>query len=205
MIINTHIGEAGVTLDGRDFVFRPTLARIAEIGTPAEIVEVFALVMSEPTTRAHWLYRMVAALGVLYACADQFDTDLERLLGGACPAPRRYTPGRLPASAVIAMARQLLKHGVVGVQLDSLRRPQQRQRGDYKAEFEAAQFAAMAVAHLGMTTAEAWGMTMTSIIQALAAKFPPEQDKHGEPMTLERNDAAVSWIEKVNALRAQKS
>ena len=207
MTTNPHIGEASAQVGEREFVFRPTLVRIAEIGTPAEIVEVFALVMSEPTSRTHWVQRMVAALVVLYACADQFDRDLERLLGAASPWPQRYNPGVMPADDVIHLARQMLRHGVVGVQLEAFKRQQQeqgRQRGDYSAEFSPAEFAAQAVAHLGVTVDQAWSMTMTSIVQALAAKYPPPRDPAGPPVTLERNDAATAWIAKVNALRKQQ-
>lgn len=201
MRANTHIGEAAVTLDGVTFMFRPTLANIAEIGSPTEIVETFALVMSEASTPEHQWQQLGAALRVLYHCADDLTPELERLLGQwVDPTPRRYAPGRMPVHTIVALARQMLRHGVVGVPLEPHEQPLQ-QGDDYAPEFKAAEYVALAVAHLGMRVEDAWRMTMTSLTQVLSAKFPPDKSKQVTPRDLERNDKAVAWLERVNAAR----
>lgn len=205
MRTNTHIGEASAQFDGVTFVFRPTLANIAEIGTPTEIVEVFALVMSEPTDRNHWWQQLGASMGVLYHCADEFTPALERLLGQwVDPTPRRYTPGAMPAGAVVAMARQMMRHGVVGVPLDDAKTVS-RPDTEYSKEFKASEMVAMAVAHLGVSIDEAWRMTMTSIVQILAAKFPPDKKKTVTAQDLEKNDRSVAWLKRVNAQRKKEA
>ena len=195
----THIGEAAVHLNDRVFIFRPSLANIAQIGTPAEIVETFALVMSQAQDNSHWFEQIGASMRVLYACCDQFDRELEGLIGHWVPHPRRYTPGKMQPAVVLAIARQMMLHGVVG----DVERQQSSSQGDYKSEFNAGEMAAMAQAHLGLSVSEAWSMTMTSLIRTLTAKYPPQKGdgKGGPTMTVEQNDAAVSWLEKVNKLR----
>lgn len=202
MRANTHIGEASAQLDGVTFMFRPTLANIAEIGSPAEIVETFALVMSDAVEPAHQWQQLGAALRVLYHCADELTPELERLLGNwVDPHPRRYTPGRMPVHAIVALARQMMRHGVVGVPLQQPNGKPLQNSDDYTPEFKAAEYVAMAVAHLGMTIADAWQMTMTSLVQILASKFPPDKRTTVTDKDLERNDKAVAWLERVNAAR----
>lgn len=202
MRANTHIGEASAQLDGVTFMFRPTLANIAEIGSPTEIVETFALVMSDAVEPAHQWQQLGAALRVLYHCADELTPELERLLGNwVDPYPRRYTPGRMPVHAIVALARQMMRHGVVGVPLQQPNGKPLQNSDDYTPEFNAAEYVAMAVAHLGMTIADAWQMTMTSLVQILASKFPPDKRTTVTDKDLERNDKAVAWLERVNAAR----
>lgn len=206
MRANTHIGEASAQFDGVTFMFRPTLANIAEIGTPAEIVEVFALVMSEAAEPAHQWQQLGAALRVLYHCADELTPDLERLLGNwVDPYPRRYTPGRMPVHAIVALARQMLRHGVVGVPLDEPAGKRLTNKNDYSDQFKAAEYVAIASAHLGVSIGDAWQMTMTSLVQILAAKFPPDKRTTVTEKDLERNDQAVAWLERVNAARKKEA
>lgn len=199
---NVHIGEASAQLDGVTFMFRPTLANIAEIGSPTEIVETFALVMSEASTPEHQWQQIGAAMRVLYHCADDLTPDLERLLGQwVDPTPRRYTPGRMPVHAIVALARQMMRHGVVGVPLDQPAGKPLTNKNDYSDQFKAAEYVAIATAHLGVSIGDAWQMTMTSLVQILAAKFPPDKRATVTEKDLERNDQAVAWLERVNAAR----
>lgn len=210
MTIITEIGEAGVTVDGHEFVFRPTLANIARIGTPREIVDAFVCLYARPDltphewrnrqiVAEHWRRQIEWAATILYACCD--DPDVGRLVGSVHP-PRRYAPGLLPAEAMVAIARQLIRHGVVG---DVKKENTSGEKGEYQSEFKAAELAAFAQAHLGVSTAEAWGMTVTSIVQALQAKYPPPKEKGGPPMTEERNAQAMNWLDKINEQRKRRA
>ena len=207
MTIITAIGEAGVTVRGREYVFRPTLANIANIGTPTEIVEAFACLFGAPELTEypwrnaqliaqHWRRQVEWAATVLYACCD--DPTVGDLIGSVHP-PKRYAPGLLPVESMLALARQMLRHGVVG---DAARKQSGGGgQGEYMTEFKAADLAAAAQAHLGVSTTEAWQMTVTSIVQALQAKYPPPKEKGGPAMTEERNAEAMAWLDKVNAAR----
>lgn len=206
MHVLTHIGEAAVTVGEREFVFRPTLAAISRIGSPAEIVEAYACLMSQPeltqhtwrnrqVVTAHWRQQLHWALVTLICCCD--DPDVDWLIGSAHP-PHKYRAGKMPVEAVMILARQMLRHGVVG----EVKRDQPTAReGEYSPEFNASTFAALAQAHLGVTSEQAWSMTMTGLLQTLHAKYPPPKEKGGPPVTVDRNDRAMAHLRKINAAR----
>lgn len=218
MRVLTEIGEASAQLGDRIFVFRPTLAHIAEIGTPAEIVEAFALLHSLPpaaphpsaqprVNRSHYYAQLGMAVQVLYCCCD--DPDVGDLVG-SCHPPYKFKSGAMAPDAVIAIARQMMRHGIVGVMPEADRPKSSAGGEDYTPEFKAVEMAAIAQAHLGVSMSDAWDMTMTSLLRAMAIKYPP-LDKDGRPlangpaMTVEDNDAAVSWLQQVNKLRGAKN
>lgn len=180
-------------------LFRPSLTNITQIGSPTEIVETYALIMAD---EAPWFERLTRCIDVLYACADRFDADVERLIGHHNPFKRRYTPGRIPPAAVVAIACQMMRHGVVG----DMERQRTKQGDEFTREFQAVDMAAMAQAHLGVSVDESWQMTMTSIVRAMASKYPlPDDQKIAGGMTVEDNDKAVAWLKQVNKLRGAKN
>lgn len=207
MHILTEIGEIGLEYQGREYRLRPSLAAMARIGTPAEIVEVFGLVLGgppEPTgnpvlDRPRWRAwgreQFRAALSVLHACCDD---DLSPLIGWTTER-MTYRPGAMPAANITVLARELLRHGVIG---DVPTDPRQPKRGKFSPEFHARDFAALAMAHLGLSEAEAWQMTMTSFILAMRAKFPPpETPTKDDAPSEEAHDATMAWLAAVNAKR----
>lgn len=193
MQILTDIGEIGIHA-GRDVVLRPSLAAIASLGEPREIVEVFARVMSGDH---------MDSLGVLFACADE---DVSDIFGAyeVRDDAIRYVPGAAPAAHVVPLAQHLMRHGVVGVAKPLPRRADAEDQ--YLTEFDAKGHAALAMAHLGLTEREAWAMTMTGLVAALRAKFPPSaKDSPGaRAPTKEEHDATMEWFERVEAARRAK-
>lgn len=193
MSVLTQIGEIGIQA-GRDVVLRPSLAAIASLGEPREIVETFARVMAGD---------VMDCLGVLFACADEDVSDLfgfYELRGDAI----RYIPGTAPAAHVVPLAQSLMRHGVVGVAKPLPRRADAEDQ--YLTEFDAKEHAALAMAHLGLTEREAWNMTMTGLVAALRAKFPPSaKDSPGaRAPTREEHEATMEWFERVEAARRAK-
>lgn len=199
MRANTLIGQAMVQTEDISVLFTPSLSNITQIGSPTEIVEAYALVMAD---EAPWFERLTRCIDVLYACADRFDADVERMIGHYNPIKRRYTPGRIEPRAVIAIACQMMRHGVIG----DMERQRTKQGDDYTREFLAVDMAAMAQAHLGVSVDESWQMTMTSIVRAMASKYPlPDDQKLGGGMTVEDNDRALAWHKQVKKLRGAKN
>lgn len=219
----TAIGEVGIETGGRSYLLRPSLFSMSQIGTPAEIVEATAILMSpEPEhpalIKAFRRLRFDRALTVLYACSGA--QDLGDLVGGLAPSGRgpielfnapfdfnelgkincrpRYLPGRLPMSDIVALAQGLIRHGVMGDV-----EPDPGRTGEALKEFKAADYVAAAIAHLGMSESDAWNMTMTSFIQVMRAKYPPPPGP--KPMTANDVDATLARLKKINALRAGKS
>lgn len=181
----TSVGEIVIHAD-RDVLLRPSLSAMASLGDPTEIVEIFARVMSSSFTDC---------LGVLYACADQ---DVSGLFGFH-NEKLNYVPGEIPQEHIVLLAQCLMKHGIVGV-CDT---PKNTEKG-YLKEFDAKKFASLAVAHLGMNESDAWNMTMTGLVSALQAKYPPEKEAGSDAPTKEEYNETMAWFERVEANRKLK-
>lgn len=208
----TAIGEVGIEVEGRSYLLRPSLFSMTRIGSPAEILETFALLCGGEPPRvfpdcpvldaaAKWRRdRFSAALIVMNSCTED---DLGELIGGFS-GPRRYTPGRMPMADIIQVARSLILHGVTGNAKPDPRKPVKP--GDYLTEFRAKDYVACAMAHLGASERDAWAMTMTSFTAAMRSKYPPPEDKpdYKAPPTPEVIDATMERLRKINALREGK-
>lgn len=200
-MILTDIGEIGVHMGADCYKLRPSLYAISQLGTPQEIVALFAAVMSDRPPIGD-------VLGVIHACSDQ---DLSHVFGCFVPARAkgakgfRFKPGAARTQDAVHIARSLLRHGVVGA-LPPLERKDDTP-GDYTTGFDARANAAVAMAHLGATSTEAWQMTMTELVGAMRAKFPPmpELDDKGRPVppkmsakeyedTMEYGDAVMAAL-----------
>lgn len=201
----TAIGEVGLEAKGRSYLLRPSLFSMTQIGTPAQIVEATALLLSpEPGPEHPYLLkrfrkeRFERALDVLYACAG--DQDIGDLVGGMVPTGRGrigYSAGALPLYAIVALAQGLIRHGVMGDV-----EPEPGRVGEAMTEFKAGEFVAAAIAHLGMSESDAWNMTMTSFVQVMKSKYPPKPG--AKPMTANDVDATLARLERINAARAGK-
>lgn len=207
MQIHTEIGEIGLDCAGRTYRLRPSLAAMASLGSPAEIVELFGQVLGPPPASTGYAWadaarfkrwgreRFLGALTVLHGCCDD---DLTPLVGGISPR-MAYQPGAMPMDDVIVLAQALLKHGIVG---DVPAEPSKPKRGAYNKEFKARDYVALAMAHLGASESDAWAMTMTSFILAMRAKYPPvKQPGDGAP-DIETQDVTMAWLAAVNAKRS---
>ena len=237
----TAIGEIGIEVEGRSYLLRPSLFSVSQIGTPAEIVQTCAILQAAepldpelvPLFRRE---RFLRALTVWYACAN--GQDIGDLVGGLAPAnpanpvtmddyrgacsfeeinrlaqrhKPRYSPGLLPMADIVAIAKTLVRHGVLGdaAPTETIEDVRPAEKDDYLSEFHAVSYASAAVAHLGMSELQAWNMTMTGFIAAMRAKFPPsEKDKDkAKPATptAKEVDRAMANLAKINAAREAAS
>lgn len=197
-MILTEVGEVGVQAGEARHVLRPSLYAMSQIGTPAEIVSVFAAVMAEPPS-------VIDALGVVYACCED---DLTDLFGYVAPNPDGagliYQPGRAPVEHVVHLARCLLKHGITGALPELPQRP--GEEPEFVKEFDARAHVALAMAHLGMSERDAWNTTMTALVGALRAKFPrvPSNAPGARAPTKDEHEATMAWFERVEAARRKR-
>jgi hypothetical protein len=150
------------TGDGVELTFTPSLARIAALGSPREIVALYGA-LHGPTAAQ-------AASDVLAGLCDQ--DDASPLIGEPEPTPEgvRYVGGAMPADERVIIAQHLMRHGIVGNA-----RPGSRTtagQGDYAEEFRASEYIAAARVHLGLAAAEAEALSMTEFQQLLEMKFP---------------------------------
>lgn len=187
MHIAPEHGDVGIY--GADVPFlllKPSLANIAKLGTPAEIVSVFESVMCD----APHIYDVLA---VLWACCEYDDPDAAGLVLGY-HADKGYVAGSMQADHQAHIARHLLLHGMIGA-VDI------KPKAGSKPikEFKATEFVALAIAHLGMSQAEAWGLSMTALVAALNAKFPEiQKPPHGgDAPSIDEHDATMAWFDSI--------
>lgn len=195
MTIFTEVGEIGIRAGNSMYLLRPSLHAMAQLGEPAEIVQTFANVMQGD---------FLDSLGVLYACCEDDISDLYGSYEPGAFGGLRYVPGTAPITHIVPLAQCLMRHGVVGVAKPLPRRADAEEQ--YLTEFDAKEHAALAMAHLGLTEREAWNMTMTGLVAALRAKFPPSsKDSPGaRAPTREEHEATMEWFERVEAARRAK-
>lgn len=201
----TDIGQAEIKLVGHTYFLNPSFLAMTRIGTPEEIVTAMVHVHGGhypqheirneqllKDTYAICFARMIkAAALILQSCCEE---DISHLVGGYAYTPRGKVvmkKGFMPLEDVITLARHLIKHGVMGDQDNE----DVEKDGEYTKRFDARSFVYMAVAHLGMSEAEAWNMTMTSFRAAMDAKFPkPEKAKIPSK---KKYDDAMDWAERM--------
>lgn len=209
MRVLTEIGEVGVEVEGRAYRFRPSFYAMSQLGTPEEVVEAYVHLHGAPRLTGLEMWdnpilrrwardRIRWALTVCIACAEG---DAAQLVGGISER-MGFISGAIPVDNVVAIARTLIRHGVVG-DVDS-RESRLGTKADYSSRFDAKGFAASAMAHLGASEEEAWNMTTTSYLAAMRSKFPPSRDVENAP-TPEAYDATMAWLAEVNKIRAARA
>lgn len=186
---------------------------MSRIGTPEQIVDAFVKVhaghypkhrIADPqilkAANARCFAEMAAAAAnVVRHCAGG---DVAEVIGSysmTTAGRLLFKPGSLPVEDVIQLARHLILHGVMG---DQPPEEFESKKGEYSDKFDARTYVYTAVAHFGMSEADAWNMTMTSFRAAMNAKFP-QKDK-GKVPTQERYDEVMDWAEQMLAMDAQR-
>lgn len=204
----TEIGEMRISLSDRSFFFKPSFRAMNEIGTPKEIVEVYARlngidyvaplqhveclpfgaqmqVMKTISKPVYGRHVLSAAYIVMQSCCED---DISVLIGGWKPTPRgvRYVPGIMPVSDIIIIARNLMQHGIIGK--SPLKVPERLEEQGKKTtnEFHASQYIISARTHFDMTRDEAENLSMTEFQMMIKNKYP-------EPKGLTKEERAAEY------------
>lgn len=179
-MILTDVGEIGVYFEGREFILRPSLYAMTKLGNGQDIVATYALVAGG---------ELSFCLAVIQACTEE---DIRDVFGFI---DERLTFNKMFASAgeIIIIAQSLMKHGIIG-DVDRSKDDETKKK-EYSDSFDAKSYVSLAIAHLGVSEREAWAMTMTSIVGALRAKFPPEPSKY---MSEKEENDLLKWFEENN-------
>lgn len=151
------------TSDGQEYTFRPSLGRIAALGSPAEIVELYAELHHQHKAEH-------AARYILASLCDQDDPT--PLIGWHDADSMTIVRGAMPAGEQVVIARHLMQHGIVGAAT-----PAAEGSGSYSAEFRAAEYIAAACVHLGMSSDDAAALSMTELQLRFETKFPKKPEE----------------------------
>lgn len=222
----TEIGEMRISLSDRSFFFKPSFRAMNEIGTPKEIVEVYARlngidyvaplqhveylpfgaqmqVMKTISKPAYGRHVLSAAYIVMQSCCED---DVSVLIGGWKPTPRgvRYVPGIMPVSDIIIIARNLMQHGIIGK--SPLKVPERLEEQGKKTtnEFHASQYIISARTHFDMTREEAENLSMTEFQMMIKNKYPEPKGLTKEERAAEY-DQAKADRERMKALAERKA
>lgn len=222
----TEIGEMRISLSDRSFFFKPSFRAMNEIGTPKEIVEVYARlngidyvaplqhveylpfgaqmqVMRTVSKPVYGRHVLSAAYIVMQSCCED---DVSVLIGGWKPTPRgvRYVPGIMPVSDIIIIARNLMQHGIIGK--SPLKVPERLEEQSKKTtnEFHASQYIISARTHFDMTRDEAENLSMTEFQMMIKNKYPEPKGLTKEERAAEY-DQAKADRERMKALAERKA
>lgn len=160
--------------DGREFTFRPTFCRVAGLGRPREVVQIFRS-----------LFGLQALLNARYILAVMCDQEDVSHLIGWLDLEQGWQLGAMPAQEQISLATHLMRHGMVGVPMGG------GQGAKATEEFQAAEYVAAARVHLGMSAEEAEALSMTEFQALFEMKFPDAKKKRDVP-TREEYRAAMA-------------
>ena len=171
-MVITAIGQVGIDTPTKKYILTPTLAAIASLDDPVETY----LDLADNNTSHEW--RVQCAHNVILACSD--DKSINQYLGLQIigkPRLRRgvvvrqYNEHYIDDVHAVCIAESLLYHGMVG----KVEYKAPVSSDAYSNEFNPLQWVSAVVAHLGLSERDAWGMTMTSILNTMKTKYPPSE------------------------------
>lgn len=173
-----------IASNGSEFTFRPSLGRIAALGSPTEIVELFAALHGPNAEKTAPL--------VLAGLCDQ--DDLSPLIGEpeATPTGVQWRGGEMSLNDRVVIARHLMQHGICGKQRAD---GKPASPGKFSDRFDAAEYVAAARAHLGMSSQDAEALSMTELQLMLEMKFPELAEAKADVPTREEYEAAMKAFE----------
>jgi hypothetical protein len=184
--------------DGSEFTFTPSLGRIAALGSPQEIVQIFAAL--------HGADAAAQAAYVLACLCDQEDPT--PLIGGwdvglLQPETPLWQPivGLMPQGEQILIARHLMRHGIVGIAAPG------SVEGEYGDRFDASDYVSAASVHLGLSSADAEALSMTEFQRKLRMKYPQKAGRGADdiPSREEYEEHMRRHDEKVRARQQAES
>lgn len=161
--------------DGTEYTFAPSFSRIASLGSPKDIVSLYAGLHGP---------RAAQDAGYVLACLCEQDDPLP-LIGWH--DRDGHHAGMMPPDEQIIIARHLMQHGIIGKAKPG------KGDGKYSDSFHAAEYIAAACVHLSLSRADAETLSMTEFQTMFEMKFP-EQNKTRDVPSREEYQAAMSAI-----------
>jgi len=147
-----------------EFLFIPSFENISKIGNPKNIVRAFHDLHGPKAVRP--------AMHVMRCCSA---SDADEMIGWLDEDLNR-ADGKIPDAELIILAKALMTDGIMG-----RAKPSKKDgSGKYSDSFDASEFVDAAMVHLGLSSTDAWQLTMTQFQRQIEMKFP---DKDGGTMS----------------------
>lgn len=178
------------TGEGEAWSFTPALGRVAALGSPAEVVELYGAL--------HGANAPQEAAYVLAGFCDQEDATP---LVGWLDEMGWHDGLMLPAERIV-IARHLMQHAICGRARPDAREP--RDGGKFSTGFDASEFVALARVHLGMSAADAEALSMSELQRMLDIKFPRQEAGSGAARDVPSRDEYEAAIRHFDELAARR-
>lgn len=220
-----EIGEMLISDQHTDYFFRPSFTAMSRIGSPAEIVEIYATLSGYEVAKVvavaqdaygkvpEWLIKTLrkpaygrkilsAAMYVMQSCCDE---EVTPLIGDwrAGKKGMVYCRGGMSIGEIILIAHTLIEHGVMGKA--KVRKPQRAETNSYVNEFRAIEYINSARIHFGISRTEAEQLTMTEFQLMLNAKYPDQKGFTREEYDTVRDDYFKRREARIAAEKAKKA
>ena len=165
-----------VTDDGDEFTFLPSFGKIAGLGSPQEVVKLYA-----------GLHGQRAESDASYVLACLCEQDDPTALTGWLDDDG-FHDGLMSPDEKIIIARHLMQHGIIG--------KAQPAKGDGKFSdaFNAHEYISAACVHLGLSRTDASDLSMTEFQTMFEMKFP-DKNKRDVP-SREEYEAGMQKLKK---------
>lgn len=163
---NIQRGEIGVHYEGREYIFRPSFARLDELAQDYDLKELW----SDIQTAKRGEQEKCATIILSYLFTGTED-ELDTLIGYTMPINGWpvYVPGAIPRDEQCILAFSLLRNGMNGTRnIGQIKKSE----SNASKKFNAYDYVWSAVRNLGMTREEAENMTMAEFQHALMIAFP---------------------------------
>jgi hypothetical protein len=165
--------------DGTEYSFVPSLGRVAELGSPEQIVQLYAD-LHGPKAESVSAY----ILAVMCEQENPFPLIGWHDVDG-------WHDGVMPSSERVIIAGHLMRHGIIGTAKPDGNKPVEK--GQYADRFDASEYISAARVHFGLSSRDAEAISMTEFQKMLAMKFPDMNKPKRDVATKEEYDAAMSY------------
>ena len=199
MLIIPSVGHVGVKIGGVQYALIPSLYAMSKLLNP---VADYASLHTGDVDTAH---RVIIACSNCPSISDylgmrQVGKTRAVIKDGAITrTTRQYTHTYIDDKRALIIAVSLLHHGLIGHVVESKTRV--IKDDDYTSVFDPLEYATMATVHLGLTSEQAWGLTMTQLRRALGMKFPPSEKQTVQDELLDEYDRLSEWREQLQKVR----
>lgn len=200
--VNSAVGEVLITHEGREWYLRPSFFAMSKLGQPDAVVNKFKLVCDAFEFTVMGKYNSILALypfapfsiirDVIEAC--MVEGDAHALTGHTLYYEGRgvrHKKGLLGYRDLVTIAFHLVKFGIAG-------KPKNKPKGGKPMrQFDASEYVGTAVAHLGLSTSDAWNLTMVEFQRAIEAKYPQDSIKDQQDISADEYNKLMAAHDEV--------
>jgi hypothetical protein len=186
MRVNTAIGEVGLTINGRDYLLRPSFVAMSQIGEGDSLVSI-ANWANQAKLRLQFEPHLVSvldistALLIIQSCCDDEIVGLGHIVGSEWTGKLVFNEQEVCWQDLIIIAEHLIRYGINGIETERSKNAARFSDKRDNFVFKVSEFVASAIAHLKLSAKDAWQLTMPEFQMAIDALFPEDGKKSNMP------------------------